>query len=205
MVKCINLGEYNNHYKYMIFYLLLKGLNDCIKGFANKYIYEDMIFFGDDTKQFFYSHELINTTFAYFGIFLFYTIYKHFDYENDINSIELDYNLFQNKKMYNEYEIYWNAFLVSFFWVIQDLLSLNILFNFWTFKILFTYFIGKKMFNIQIYKHQIFAIYFISIVCSLLFLIQFILTLSKDEKNKFRKNPELIPIGILIGVLNLLM
>ena len=70
---------------------------------------------------------------------------------------------------------------------------------------LFTYFIGKIMFNIQIYKHQIFAIYFISIACSLLFLIQFILTLSKDEKNKFRKNPELIPIGILICILILII
>ena len=205
MVKCINLGEYNNHYKYMIFYLLLKGLNDCIKGFANKYIYEDMIFFGDDTKQFFYSHELINTTFAYFGIILFYIIYNYFDDENDINSTELDYNLVQNKKYYNEYEIYWNAFLVTFFWVIQDLLLVNILLNFWTFKMVFAYFIGRKMFNIHIYKHQIFAIYFISIACSLLFLIQFILSIITDEKNKFRKNPELIPIGILIGVLNLLM
>ena len=205
MGKCINLGEYNNYYKYMIFFLILKGLNDCIKGFGNKDLYEEMIFFGDDAKNFFFSHELINTIFGYFGIFLFYTIYKHFDYENDINSIELDYNLFQNKKMYNEYEIYWNAFLVSFFWVIQDLLSLNILFNFWTFKILFTYFIGKKMFNIQIYKHQIFAIYFISIVCSLLFLVELILSLLTDENNEFRKNPELIPIGILICILNFLI
>ena len=205
MAKCINLGEYNNHYKYMIFYLILKGLNDCIKGFGNKDLYEDMIFFGDDAQKFFYSHELINTTFGYFGIVLFYNIYKYFDDENDINQNELDYNLVQNKKIYNEYEIYWNAILVSFFWVIQDLLTLYILFNFWTLRIMFAYFIGKRIFNIQIYKHQIFAIYFISIVCSFLFIIGFILLILTDEKNKFRKNPELIPIGILIGILYLII
>ena len=122
MAKCINLGEYNKHYKYMLLYLFFKGLSDCIKGFGNTYLYEDLIFFGDDAKKFFYSHELINTIFGYFGIVLFYIIYKYFDDENDINFTELDYNLVQNKKIYNEYEIYWNAALVSFLWVIQDLL-----------------------------------------------------------------------------------
>ena len=54
MGKCINFGEYNNYYKYMIFFLILKGLNDCIKGFGNKDLYEEMIFFGDDAKKFFF-------------------------------------------------------------------------------------------------------------------------------------------------------
>ena len=205
MAKCINLGEYNKHYKYMILYIFFKGLSDCIKGFGNKDLYEDLIFFGDDAKKFFYSHEIINTIFGYFGIVLFYIIYRYFDDENDINFTELDYNLVQNKKIYNEYEIYWNAALVSFLWVIQDLLTLKILFNFWTFRIIFAYFIGKKIFNIPIYKHQIFAIYFISIVCSLLLLIELILLILTDENNKFRKNHELIPIGILIGIIYLLI
>jgi len=100
-----------------------------------------------------------------------------------------------------------NVLLVVFCWIIQDLLIYIILkymiasIDFWTLKMLFTYLIGKKMFNIQIYKHQIFAIYFISIVCSLLFLILLII----DEKSIFRSNPYLIPIGILIGLFNLLI
>ena len=68
-----------------------------------------------------------------------------------------------------------------------------------------TYFIGKKIFNFPIYKHQIFAIYFISIVCSLLFSIQFILLLLAEEKNKFRNNLKLIPIEIVISILILLI
>ena len=123
MVKWIILGKYNSYYKYMIFYLISKGINDCIKGFANNDLYEDMIFFGDDTKRFFYSHELINTTFGYFGIFLFYIIYKYFDDENDINSIELIHDSTQNEKHYNENGSLWNVFLVTFLWVIEDLLS----------------------------------------------------------------------------------
>ena len=101
MSKYVNLGVYNNYYKYMIFFIISKALSDCIKGFRNSDLYEDIIFFGDDSSRFLYSHEIINATFGYFGIIIFYIIYKYFDYENDINSTELIYNLAQNKKYYN--------------------------------------------------------------------------------------------------------
>ena len=205
MAKYINLGEYNKYYKYMIFFIISKALNDCIKGFGNKGLFEDIAFFGDDARRFFTSHELINSIFGYFGIIIFDIIYKYFNDENDINFKDLNYNLAQKKRDYNEYEIYLNAFLITFFWVIGDLLLINKLFNLWTLKILITYIIGKKIFNFPIYKHQIFAIYFISIVCSLLFLIQFILSLLAEEKYEYRKIPGLILIGILISILNLLI
>ena len=102
---------------------------------------------------------------------------------------------------------FFNVFLVVFLWIIQDLLIYVILNNmitsidFWTFKMLFTFLLGKKMFNIEIYRHQKFAIYFISIACSILLLILLII----DEKNIYRSNPYFIPIGILICLFNLLI
>ena len=77
--------------------------------------------------------------------------------------------------------------------------------DFWTLKMVFVYFIGKKMFNIQIYRHQIFPIYFISIVCSLLLLISLILSIIKKENKLYVNNPYFIPIGIFICLFNLLI
>ena len=56
MSKYVNLGVYNNYYKYMIFFIISKALSDCIKGFRNSDLYEDIIFFGDDSSRFLYSH-----------------------------------------------------------------------------------------------------------------------------------------------------
>jgi hypothetical protein len=104
-----------------------------------------------------------------------------------------------------------NIFLVIFLWIIQDLLIKIIPINqivfidFWTLKMVFVYFIGKKMFNIQIYRHQIFSIYFISIVCTLLLLISFILSIVKEENKLYGNNRYFIPIGIFICLFNLLI
>ena len=70
---------------------------------------------------------------------------------------------------------------------------------------LFVYFIGKKMFNIQIYRHQIFSICFISIVCSLLLIISFIFSIVKKENEIYGDNLYFIPIGIFICLFNLLI
>ena len=110
-------------------------------------------------------------------------------YSTSDKSTQLIYNEPEDFLNYNKNKIYFNIFLVNFIWVIMDLLDaiskidVN---DFWAFKMVFVYFIGKKMLNIQIYKHQIFAIYFISIVCSLLLIISFILTKieSKDKRQK---------------------
>ena len=219
MGKCISFGKYNQNYKYMFLYLIFRALNDSIYDWQNEDKYEKILFFGDDTKRFFHSHQLINYIFCYFGIFIISLFLIIFDSclknKNEINrtsnislnSIQLIHNSPKDDLNYDECQIFVNVFLVVFLWIIQDLLIYIILskmiasIDFWTFKMLFTYLLGKKMFNIEIYKHQIFAIYFISIVCSILLLILLII----DEKNIYRSYPYFIPIGILICLLNLLI
>jgi hypothetical protein len=134
--------------------------------------------------------------------------------ENELlskNVMQLIYNDPLNDFNYNECRILLNIFIVTFLWVIQDLLiyiyktsKINSI-DLWTFKMVFVYIMGKIMFNIQIYRHQIFAIYIISIACSLLLFASFFFSIMSDNNNIYREKIYLIPIVILIYLLFLLM
>ena len=219
MGKYISLGEYNKNYKYILLYLVFRALNDSIYGLEYKNLYKEINFFGEEAKGFFNDHEMGNTIFSYFVIVIFSLILIKYDsyiqkrnfinkiYGSSENSTQLIYNEPEDFLNYNKNRIYWNIFLVNFIWVIIDLLDaireidVN---DFWSFKMVFAYFIGKKMLNIQIYKHQIFAIYFISIACSFLLIISFILT-KIESKDKYTKDFRYILFGILIYFFNLLI
>jgi len=223
MGSCISFGNYNKNYKYMILYLIFRALNDCIYGFGYEDLYRDINIFGDNAKNLFKNHALINTIFCYIGIIILSIIAykyeiclknKNFDNENKIdslNSIRLIHNAPKNALVFNESQILLNIFLVTFLWVLEDLL-INIILvsilkytDFWSFKMLFTFLIGKKMFKFQVYRHQIFAIYFISILCSILLIISFIISCLKDDNNLYRNYPGFIPIGILVYLIGLLI
>ena len=219
MRKYISFGKYNKNYKYILLYLVFRGLNDSIYGLEYKNLYKEINFFGQEAKGFFNDHEMINTIFSYFVIVIFSLILIKYDsyiqkrncinkiYGSSENSTQLIYNEPEDFLNYKKNRIYWNIFLVNFIWVIIDLLDaireidVN---DFWSFKMVFAYFIGKKMLNIQIYKHQIFAIYFISIACSFLLIISFILT-KIESKDKDTKDFRYILFGILIYFFNLLI
>ena len=187
MGKYISLGQYNKNYKYFLLSLAFRVLNECIYGLQYRDLYKDISFFGDEAKIFFNKHEMINTIFNYFAIIiisLILIIYyshtknkKHFNENIDEfeNSIILIFNKPENFLNYCHSKIFLNIFMIVFLWVISDLLEVLIPNGFWSLKMTFIYFIGKNMFNIQVYKHQIFAIYFISIVCTLLLFISYIL------------------------------
>ena len=218
MGKYISLGEYNKNYKYILLYLVFRALNDCIYSLEYSGLYEEISFFGDNAKQFFKDHKIINTIFSYFGIFIFSLILIKYDsyiqknksingnIRKTENSTELIYNEPEDFINENKNRIYLNIFLVAFLWVIIDLLdairSIDVN-DFWSLKMPFVYFFGKKMFNIQVYKHQIFAIYFISIVCSLLLIISYILFLIKHIN--INTNYFYIIFDILIYFFNLLI
>ena len=223
MGKCISLGEYNTNYKYMFLYLISRALNDLVYGLNYEDLYEPIILFGNDTKKFINLHELINTIFCYLGIIIFsliiikcdsYDKNKNSNKETTFlsrNSIHLIHNNPLDDLNYNACRIFLSVFIVTFLWVIQDLLmyifkinKLNII-EFWTFKMLLVYLIGKKMFNIQIYRHQIFAICIITIVCSLLLFSSFSISIINDNNNIYITNIYLIPIVIIIILFFLLL
>jgi len=225
MKKYISLGKYNKNYKYILLYLISRGINDCIYSLNYKDLYKEIYFFGEEAKEFFNNHQIVNTIFCYLGIFFFSLILIKYDsfiqnnkHNNETpklnksrsnleNSSQLIYNLPEDFLNYNKNRINLDIFLVAFLWVIIDLLDtiMSIDVNdFWTFRMVFVYFFGKKIFNIQIYRHQIFAIYFISIVCSLLLLISYFYSKEENE-DKHANNIYFISFGILIYLLNLLI
>jgi len=197
MGKYISLGEYNKNYKYIFLYLFFRALNDCIDGLEynkNNILYEDIYFFGDKAKAFFNEHVMINTIFSYFAmIILSLILIKYVSYiknnksinkniDNSESSINLIYNKPEISLNYNMIKILLYIFLIIFIWVFIDLLEGQMSFDlndFWSFKMVFAYFVGKKMFNIQIYKHQIFAISFILIFGTILLVISTILKIIK--------------------------
>ncbi len=166
MGEYISLGKYNKNYKYILLYLVFRALNDCIYSLEYQGLYEEISFFG--ANDFFSEHKLINTMFCYFWIFIFSLLLIKYDSYiqnnktinknngNSENSEQLIYNEPEDFLNYNKKRINLNIFLVAFLWVIIDLLDaiMSIDVNdFWTFKLIFVYFFGKKMFNIQIYRH----------------------------------------------------
>jgi len=222
MGKYISFGNYNKNYIYMILYLIFRALNDCIYSFGYVDIYGNICLFGENANIFFMNHALINNIFCYFGIFIFSAIMIKYELYlknkrndngnkiNSLNSIRLIHNSPQKSLVYKESQILLNIFLVTFLWVLEDLLISIILSNilkyidFWSFKMLFTYLVGKKMFKFQVFRHQIFAISFISIVCSILLVISFIYSLN-DKNIIYEEYPEFIPIGILIYLINIII
>ena len=223
MGNCISFGNYNKNYKYMMLFLIFRALNDSICGFGFEDLYENTSIFGADINNFFMNHALINTIFCYIGLIILSIIaykcehcFKNKNFDNEspntsLNSIRLIHNSPKNELVFNETQILLNIFLVTFLWVLEDLLISIILVNilkcndFWSFKMIFTYLIGKKFFKFQAYRHQIFAIYFISILCSILLIISFIISCLKDDNNLYKNNPGFIPIGILAYLIDLLI
>ena len=223
MGNCISFGNYNKNYKYMMLFLIFRALNDSIYGFGFEDLYENTSIFGADINNFFMNHALINTIFCYIGLIILSIIaykcehcFKNKNFDNEspntsLNSIRLIHNSPKNELVFNETQILLNIFLVTFLWVLEDLLISIILVNilkcndFWSFKMIFTYLIGKKFFKFQAYRHQIFAIYFISILCSILLIISFIISCLKDDNNLYKNNPGFIPIGILAYLIDLLI
>ena len=203
----IQLGSYNKYYKYIIFQVICNLLYNFTYGLNHGSIYTPISFFKKQNN--FHSHQTINNIFYYFGTFLFSLILYKFDpntkkinksNEND-NSSTIKLIRFKNKNIKKEYYI---IILVSFLWVIHEQLIISYYSNFyfdyldyWTLEILITYYISKKMFNIVIYKHQQFAIFFNSVLCSLFLLLPLILSLISKKENILKSQPVLIPIGII--------
>ena len=101
-------------------------------------------------------------------------------------------------------------FVITAFVCIQFLAEifyqLNLkIFEFWMFELLIISYINVKMFNLEIYKHHIFAIIFNSFICLIFRLPSFILSFSledekdeKDPKSLFEISGWYIVLGLFI-------
>ena len=201
----IQLGRYNKYYKYIIFQVICNFLYQCTFGLSYGSEYTPIFFFEKQYK--FSSHYIINYIFYYLGILFFSLILYKFDpntkekNKSNENTFTIKLIRYKNKNIKKEYYI---IILVSFLWVIHEQLILIYYsyfyfdyLDYWTLEILITYYISKKMFNIEIYKHQQFAIFFNSVLCSLFLVIPFIMSVISKKENILKDQPVLIPIGVI--------
>ena len=202
----ISLGTNNKYYKYIIFYIISNLLYEATFGLNYGSLYTEIIVL--EKQRNLRLHRLIYSIFYYFGIFLFSLILDKFDpnkkeresNRNDKSKIRLI--AYKNENIKKQYNI---IILVSFLWVVHEQLGIYYYYNYfkfsyldyWTLEILIAYFISRKMFNIQIYKHQKFAIFFNSVLCSLFILIPFIILLVDEEIYNIKEKLILIPTGII--------
>ena len=206
MGNCIGLGEYNSNSKYLIYYIIFNFLYEGIIGLEYGSLYHPIIIY-DKQKVIMY-HKLAVDSFCYFGVFLLSFIIIYYESDNkERNSIFNKRNTYiklihDNETSFNKNK--YNTFIVALTWVIH-VLFIKVYYqsnfgylDYWAFEMIITYFISKNMFKIEIYSHQKFSIYFITIFCSLSIFCSFILTLLKEKDIIYKKYPICIPIGIII-------
>ena len=199
---CITLGTYKKDYKYLLFYLLCRIINEIILGIGYDNLYKPIYFW--DKQEKFKNHQLINDIFSYLGVYISSFIIKKYEPKEKDYKIEgrKTIKLIHNNNSKFDKLIY-SVFFVSFLSVSHEILSqiyyksnLRSL-DYWTIEIFTTYYIYKKMFKYEIYYHQKCSMHFASFFCSLLICSKFILKYNNEDKLIFKKYILFIPIGII--------
>ena len=168
----ITLGEYNKHYKYIIFALFFTLLKDLLNGMTYHGTFGTLRLFSTDTQKIFSKHILIHSIFYFFGTLIISLLFY---------LIEKVREIFRNKEKEKESEIEKNipspkippliyskakfkfsipSFLLIFFiWILIDpiieehKLVLKHL-DFWMFELIFTTYLINKLTKIVIYEHH---------------------------------------------------
>ena len=215
MGKYCGLGTYNKNTKYLLFYMISRFLYESMAGLKYGTLYYPIRLY--DKQKVIKSHKLVIDTFGYFGILLLSFIIIKLEPENkkiSINIQNISKKSISHKKsfrirlIYDEKGTFKNnkirTIFVAFTWVLHiQLVKLYYQSNFgyldyWALEMVITYYISKKVFKIEIYSHQKFSIFFITIFCSFLILCSFIITLVDEKDIIYKKYPIFIPIGIII-------
>ena len=207
MGKFISLGEYNKQYKYIWIYLVIRFIYLFI--FANNLVFKQI------------ETEVVKLPYGPF-------IYPQFDFAaciiipsvlkiipkcfkkkesiQDLIGDELIYNERDIIKEFgverSDYFLFINIFLV----VIKDLFNETtykfncLFFNFWMFEMLYYELFHSKYFKTKINKHHICSLIFILSLCSVLKIIQIILSFiyDTDEAKFFEKRMWIIPVALVV-------
>lgn len=213
MGKWISFGVYNNLYKYIWLYLIFRLLYVYI--FQYKTIPLELKFF--TLESFPNYHIFTGSFFEYISMFLFsfllhrYELYqlRKEEYRNSIANSKVSktgssgaFTLIQmkinNEKLLSKY----------FYLLIITLVLANIIMSsyyncylegadFWELELLLISLVNTMIFGIQIYRHQILAIYFVIISCSILKIISLIDIFKNDEEKLYKVYIWVIPIAII--------
>ena len=215
MGKYISFGKFNKNFYYIILTFFFDLINDFLYGFNYLDIFTDVKIIDTKAQDYFSWHHFIHQIFNYFGTFIFAILFYKYEIsssrsENEresFNPINQQIILIHNNAedfQTNNYNFFILIIIIILMIVVEELLVIYLYslkdLDFWMVELIAITSFNSKMFQIQIYEHQKFAIYLSSIPC-LLKLTTIILSLFDDNKGNMRvlyiDHKELIPIGII--------
>ena len=142
-----------------------------------------------------YIHSTVHEIFQYIGAFIFSCVF--YKIERTVNKKEITSPNSEKILIFNDSQDKLSSISnLSFIFVITAYVCIEFLaeifyqlnlkiFEFWMFELLIISYINVKIFNLEIYKHHIFAIIFNSFICLIFRLSSFILSFSlEDEKDE---------------------
>ena len=207
MGKYISLGEYNQQYKYIWIYLIIRFIYVFV--FTNRLVFDQI---KSDLLDFPYGPFIYPQLdyLAYIIISAFLIIIQKCFIKTKLIKDSNDKQLiFHNIDITDEYGVEQNdyfLFINLIFVVLVDLFS-ETLYNFnctilyyWMFEMLYYEYFHSRIFKTKIYRHHIFSLIFILSFCSLFRTIYIIIdfTNDTDDAKFFQDRKWLIPIGIVI-------
>jgi len=226
MGKYIAFGHYNKNFKYIILACVFNILVSFTFGFELYDDFKKLTLFPLDKKKELYKHSSVYEIFRNIGIFVFACVFykievmlnkkkvtsqrtSSFSSAKSNNEIVLIFNELENE--IGNISILNFIFVITIYVCIEQLSDIFfqlglMIFDFWMFELLIISYINAKMFKLKIYKHQMFAIIFNSIICLLFRLPSFILSFSmkkniKDERSLFVISKWYIVLGIFIYII----
>ena len=217
-MKCISCGKFKKSFIYIILSVFFLILKDSLYGFNYLKSLKEIRIFNSDTQKKFSKHILIHNTFNYFGtliIAFFFHRYekKYFENENNLLISRTSTNRSSyiilihkiNDKDFTTKKSFIIFLWVIIFWIIEELCIELYTFilkdlDFWMFELLIITLFHKKIFKIEIYKHQKLAI-LINIIPCFLKIIAIILGFNQELATYpilYRIKPFWIPLGIIL-------
>ena len=197
MSCCIGLGKVKNALWYLLLAALFRSLNHLIYGLKDQDGDGEISFYahGSILKD----HKLLQSIIKFFGItvlsFLYFKIenqeIKKTTLKTDLNNEEISDSIVsknENSKfllIYNEVEIDNEKYIsqILFIGFMLGFVELMDQFyylaapkgtDYWIFEIFFTAIFIKRIFKIKLYRHQIFSVFFIVILCSIMKILSFL-------------------------------
>ena len=209
MAKFILLGEYNQQYKYILIYLILRFT--LIFTFSNNFVFEQLrveIIGNLPYGPFIY---LQFNYLTYIIISIIIIIFRKCFQKKDKDKEIIDEQLIFNKRdIVLEYGVKksdYFLFIIICFAVITDVFyettyqfKCGGMFEYWMFEMLFYEIFHSRLFNTKIYAHHIYSLIFILSSCSLIQSIETIIKFVKGTSSAtfFDNKKWLIPVSLII-------
>jgi len=226
MGKYIACGQYNKNFKYIILVCVFNILVNFIFGFDLDDEFKELLLIPSKGQKKLYKHSRVYEIFKNIGVFIFACVFYKIEAMKNKKKVSSQRTLsFSSAKSNNEIIYIFNdiedeigsisilnfIFVITIYVCIEQLSDIFfqlglMIFDFWMFELLIISYINAKMFKLKIYRHQMFAILFNSIICLLFRLPSFILSFFmkkkiEDNKSLFVISNWYIVLGIFIYII----